>query len=83
MKLKPSLDAEKCGFDHEREQPAREKTARLVAFGGAFVVCASATGCRGRTGGTGSVYAIEAAIAVACTAESGTINASSKQLGTP
>ena len=43
----------------------------------------SATGCRGRTGGTGSVYAIEAAIAVACTAESGTINASSKQLGTP
>ena len=43
----------------------------------------TATGCRGSTSGTGSVYAIEAAIAVACTAESGTINAPQKFLGTP
>jgi len=43
----------------------------------------TATGCRGSTSGTGSVYAIEAAIAVACTAQSGTINASQRFLGTP
>ena len=42
----------------------------------------TATGCRGNTGGTGSVYAIEAAIAVACTAQSGTINAVQGFLGT-
>ena len=43
----------------------------------------TATGCRGSTSGTGAAYAIEAAIAVACTAESGTIVANSKLLGTP
>lgn len=52
MKLKPSLDAEKCGVDHECERPAREKPARLGAFGGpfpaSFAVRAAATGCLGK-----------------------------------
>ena len=49
-------------------------------------VSGTATGCRGtNTGatGTGAQSAITAAIAVACTATTGTINAGSKQLGTP
>ncbi len=45
----------------------------------------TATGCRGSTSasGTPGVFAIEAAIAVACTTEEGAIFANSKQLGTP
>ena len=49
-------------------------------------VSGTATGCRGtNTGatGTGAQSAISCTIAVACTATTGTINAGSKQLGTP
>jgi len=52
----------------------------------ALWISGTATGCRGsNTGatGTGAQSALTAAIAVACTAETGTIYASSRQLGTP